>query len=432
MSRTKSETRSETILRFGLFNKASLLIGSFLLVLTITALSWGEVHSFGNGSSFVVYPSAIIAGEGNQIKFRLLSSEKNVRYDILLRGRRIHLRDSSVFDLNIPFGDPFTYLILRGTKNWNTSAATLLILSPQMKKVDVSKPLSLSFQPLKLPTNLYVFVNSSFGRESLKVFLNSKKIGDFRLSPFEDSAKMFEIPLKGISDGIYEVKAYLSLITGQNLAATATLSYILDKAPPKILRVNVAPRTVGPKSDVQVSVLATDQSSVKSVSVNGVKATLKSGKWTAILKKPFSEVAKSGCKTLSLSITASDDFNNTMATSISTDVFVDVDPPHCQISPLNREHTYSLPVTLRVKLWTDSGVSPEKVKILLGDTLVGTAIKIKRLGNHTLKVKAVNPVNGKSNDCSYNFKVAEVQTTPFWVLVMFFIGTLVLLLFTLL
>lgn len=437
MLQTKLETRSVTILRFGL-SKTAFLLSGFLLVFAITALSWGEVHSFGNVPSFAAYPSAIIAGEGNQINFRILSSDKDVQYDILLKGRRIHLGDSSVFNLDIPFNDSFTYLILRGTKNWSTSAATLLIISPQMGKVDVNKPLSLFFHPTALPTNLYVFVNSSFGREGLKVFLNSKKIEDYRLSPIEDSAKMFEIPLKSIPNGICEVRAQLSLITDQILTATATLSYFLDKKPPKILGVNIAPQVIGPKNDIEVSVLATDQSNVKSVSINGIKATLKNGKWTAVLKEPFRDVTKSGYKALNLPITASDDFNNTTATSISTDVFVDVNPPRCQILPLSREHTYSIPkdqktplVTLNVKLWTDSSVAPTNVKVLLDGNDVGTTVKIERFGNHTLKVKAVNPINGKSTDCSYNFNVVEAKTIPFWTLVMFFSGTLILLLFTL-
>ncbi len=430
MSRTKSETRSVIILRLGL-SKVVLLVSVFLLALTMTALSWGEVHSFGNGPNFVVYPSTVVAGEGNQIKFRILSSDKNAQYDILLKNQEIHLRDSSVFDLDIPFDNSFTYLTIRGTKNWSTSTATLLVLSPKMKKVDVGKRLSIFFQPVALPTSLYVFTNSSFGRERLKIFLNSKEIGDYRLSPVEDSAKMFEIPIKSISSGIYKVEAQLSLITGQTLTAATTLRYILDKKPPKILGVDLASKIVGPKGSMQISVVATDQNGVKSVSVNDIEASLKNGKWVATLKNPFAEVDKSGSKILNLSIVATDAFNNVATTTRSTDVFVDVNPPYCQILPSSQDHTYSIPVTLNVKSWTDSGVLPTNVKVMLDGRRIKTPVKIVHPGDHILAMYAVNPVNGKNVNCVYKFRAVEPKSIPFWALVMFFVGTLVILLFTL-
>ncbi len=429
MSRTKSETKSVTILRLGL-SKATFLIGSFLLVLTMTALSWGEVHSFGNGPNFVIYPSAIVAGKGNQIKFKIISPEEDVQYDVLLKSQKIRLKNSDVFNLNIPFDNSFTYLTVKGIKDWSMSTATLLILSPHMSKVNTNKQLSIFLQPIKIPKNLYIFVNSSFGRESLKVFLNTNKVGDYQLSPTEDSAKMFEIPIENITNGIYEVKAQLSLITGQTITTATTLSYTLDKTPPKISNVDVTPKVVGPKGDLRISILATDQSAVRSVSINGVKATLKSGRWLVTLKKPFNKIAKSGYKILNLSIMVSDTFNNATTTSVSTDIFVDVNSPHCQVLPL--KHTYVTPTTVKVKLWTDSGVTPIDVKILYDGSPAGTTIRIDRVGEHILAVSAINPVNGKIINDHYKFKVVKSEAPiPFWALVMFFVGTLVLLLFTL-
>ncbi len=323
MSRTKLETRSVTILRPGL-SKVALFLACFLLALSATALSWGEAHSFGNGPSFVIYPSVVVAGKEGQIKLRIFSPEKGIQYDFSSKKQKVRLEDSNVFKLNVPLDNPFMYLTVKGVKDWNTSTATVLVLSTQMEKMITDKPLSIFIQPGAFPTNLYIFVNSAFGRENLKVFLNDKKIENYQFSPVKDCAKMFKIPIENASNGIYKVKAQLSLITGQLVSATLTG----DVTPPTISRIDVSPKIVDPKGNVKISVLAIDQSGVKSVRVNGIEATSSNnGTWVATLNKPFSGVTKSGTRILSLSITVSDTFGNATTAKMATKVHVIVPQP---------------------------------------------------------------------------------------------------------
>ncbi|GEM_PF-1674228 len=448
MLRTKREILLEITSQIGLSKMANvkiLLIA--VLMLTLFSMAWAQpfvVRSVGLGPSFEVYPAIVILGRNGTFKLTFLSSEKNVVYDILRDGKTIFSNNTNKKSLALKISLKnawYSYLTVRAKSKsdpWNTSVATILVLSPKIN-VDVNKEISIwavpkSFSLISPSTgSVFVIVNSAFGRKSLTISLDKTILIDRELSPVSNSPKIFEVPFstKKLADGEHSLKAKMLLITGMKLTVAATI--VVYIAPPVVQSFEVSPKVVKPqKVTFTASVVIKDEAGVKSVKINGVAADYRDGKWVALVPVDFSKVIVSEATNVNFTVKATNNFNKSAEKRFSRKISVRVIPP----VPTNL-HTTSVSYNSISIAWNASpGASDYKIyrstngqhfsRIAETSSTNYTDSSLNLSTTYYYKVKAINAYG----ESGYSNVVKATTLWIWWWLIGIFASIMVLLLFT--
>lgn len=451
MSQTKLEMQLEIT---HLHGNSDMLKPRLLLILALVLLligtAWGQscVRSIGSGPSFGVYPAIVIAGPDGHFQFSIVSRNPSTEYEVLLNGRKVILHGKiKKIRSEIPFGKLYSYLVVKSIGRWESSSATVLVLSPNLKKINVDKEISMLVIPQVFgyksteSGTLVAVLNAGFGRKNLEISLDNATLVAVKLSPISNFPKVFEARFntEKLANGKHLLRARLFLITGEKVVATTTIFVQKYFAPPVIQSLEISPKVVAPQRvTFMVSVVVKDKTEIKSVEIDGVAAKRKDGKWEASIPENFSKVKESGTTKLNFQVKATNIFNKSSEATFSKKICVDVNPPRIKIESrvksVNNSYVLSkseLPLVLKVIATTDSGVKPTVI-VKLDGISAGTRVRISEYGMHTLTVNATNPVNGLSNTIKYKFVLNPLPslTMPTWWLIGIFASIIALLLFT--
>ena len=336
MSWTKSETQLETTHLHGNFDmlKSKILLLTLTLLLLLMGTAWGRscVRSVGSGPSFTVCPVVVIAGPNGHFHFNIISGNPNVEYEVLLNGKKSVSRGRlKKFESELPFGKLYSYLVIKSVGQWESSSATILVLSPKLKKINADKEIFISTIPqvfgyeLTESGTLFTVLNAGFGGKSLKVSLDNTTLMATNLSPISNSPQLFETHFntKKLTNGKHSLKAQLLLITGEKLFATATITVQKYIPRPVVKSLEVSPKEVSPqKITLTVSAVIKDKTGIKSVEINGVAADAKKGKWVALVPVDFSKVKTCASTNVKFTVKATNNFNESTESSSTVKISV--------------------------------------------------------------------------------------------------------------
>ncbi len=424
---TVREIALETIAQNGLskmFMKAKITT-VVLLTLTLALTAWAQpwfTHSTGVGPAFEVAPAVVVPDNNGSIKLSFLSNEKDVIYSAILENNKVIPIKGETLKIKPTLNGMYTYLTIQAiTKDdpWDTSVATVLVLS---KKVhfDENAPISTFVIPNMVCSSqasdvkVYTVVNPVIGKESFALYENATPLMEKELSPFGEYPQVIEYDLKtnGMKSGEYTFKSEITLVTGEKIAKTSTLTVLTCSQP--VINAKVSPTVIGKKSGefkVSLNVKSTSGIPIEKVWVGEEEASLENSEWEATFDHTFYADQKSGTSLLEVPVKVEDKVGNVFNSEIEKKVCLDLGTPSFEAIKLvdnkGKIHdllkkrflsieSWKLPSSYKLEVVSTAAcdrVSPNVEITVDGKKIDSNVISIDSYGKHTIKVVAVDPVN---------------------------------------
>ncbi len=464
---TMREIALETITRNGL-SKMSMkakITAVVLLTLTLTLTAWAQpwfTHSTGVGPVFEVTPAIVVPDNNGNVKLSFLSDEKDVIYSAILENNKVIPIKGETLKIKPTLNGMYTYLTIQAiTKDdpWDTSVATVLVLSRKVH-FDENAPISIFVIPNTACSSqasdvkVYTVVNPVIGKESFALYENATTLIEKELSPFDEYPQVMEYNLKtnGMRSGEYTFKSEITLVTGEKIAKSATLTVLTCSQP--VINAGISPNVIGKKSGkfkVSLNVKSTSGISIEKVWVGEAKASLKNGEWEATFDHTFYEAQKSGTSFLEVPVKVEDKVGNVFNSKIEKKVCLDLETPSFKSISLvdnkGKVHDFLKKSFLSIESWkipssytlkvvsiaACNRVSPNVEIMVDGKKNDSNVISIDSYGKHTIKVVAVDPVNKLSTTWEGTLEVSKPMLDlplSWWAVIGIFTAMLISLLLT--
>ncbi len=422
-------------------------------MLALSAWAQGVVYSSGVGPRFSVSPAIVVPDSNGNVMLNIQSKTENMQYTVSLEGKKVF--EGRYLDLPVRFSGMYEYLRINGWKKgdmWETSAATVLVLSPIFKKVEDLVSLYV-INTSSSETNMYVVVEPLFGKKELKLYLDGHLLMYRELSASDDSPVIFEKSVAStlLHDGTHMLTAELTTIYG--VTKTRKYEFLLErKFTPVIEKFRITRDVFPPKKvEANISLRATNVVKLTKVWINGTPASFKDGAWHAKIDYDFLN-APNGKKDLPFVVKFEDKAGNVTSMSLATTVYIDAKKPtfklllksgNKSLSPNEKGEitvfSWALPISYTLEFEPlESSKVPLNFEVSLDGKKMGVFeenekvhVSLKEYGQHVISVKAIDTINGFTSyqKMEITIKAPSLPSWGFIALVMASIVALLLLTF---
>lgn len=254
----------------------------FFVLFLVSILSFTEaanlVRSSGSGPAFEISPAVVFANVDGQFQIGGFSeSGTSISLSAYFNGVIKDTLDKQwTFTFTLPSTVLYSYVVFESHEGYLTSIATALVLSYDLKQGNEDFQFFPNYKGyMRGNEDVYVISEPEYGRESISLFLDGQKISQWKISPFDNSPKIFKtsVDTTKLKDGFHLFSTEENLITGQIISSNSRIG--IDNRGPEVI--SFLGQDIFLSGKYEITVKATGTIPLKEVSLyvkNGIQNSL--------------------------------------------------------------------------------------------------------------------------------------------------------------